>query len=162
MSYSVYSTRGFILGSAPSGEASKVYSIYTEDFGLVRARAQNVRSLSSKLRYNLDDFALCAVALVRGKEFWRLTGAEKEALDPSKAPARARVLNLLKRLVQGEEPNPELFAALKGLARAALSETDALAAALGALGYLDLSEAEGKTEREKVALINKALRETQL
>ena len=162
MSYSVYSTRGFVLGSAPSGEASKTYSIYTEDFGLVRARAQGVRLVTSKLRYNLDDYAFGTFALVRGREFWRLTGAERVSLSAVGAPMRARVLNLVKRLVQGEETNPELFRALVSLSEGTVSETDALSSVLSALGYLDPATFEGKSERDKIMLINKALRETQL
>jgi recombinational DNA repair protein (RecF pathway) len=162
MSYSVYSTRGFILGSAPSGEASKVYWIYTEDFGLLRARAQGVRLSASKLRYNLDDYSLGLFSLVKGREFWRLTGAEKEALPQVDASAKARVLHLVKRLVQGEEANQELFAALLSLAQGVTSETEALGNVLSALGYLDRAEFDGKGERDRVMLINKALRETQL
>ncbi len=164
MSYAVYSTRGFILGSAPSGEASKTYSIYTEDFGLLKARAQGVRLIQSKLRYNLEDYSFCALSLVRGKEFWRITGSQ--SLDEGPKPdllVRARVLNLVRRLVHGEERNQELFDALAKLAaEGAESEVKTLSLVLSALGYLDLKSLEGKTEREAVAEINKALKETQL
>jgi len=74
--YSVYTTAGFVLGSAERGEANKIYSIYTKDFGLVRASAQAVRLEKSKLRYNLDDFTHGHFSLVRGKELWKLTGSE--------------------------------------------------------------------------------------
>ncbi|HEY9480999.1 MAG TPA: recombination protein O N-terminal domain-containing protein [Candidatus Paceibacterota bacterium] len=163
MSYSVYSTRGFVLGSAPSGEASKTYSIYTEDFGLVRARAQSVRTLASKLRYNLDDYSFGTFSLVRGKEFWRVTGAQSEPIfDKESAAARARVLHLVRRLVHGEEPNPELFAILSRLSVKEIGEVDSVVAVLSALGYIDAAAAEGKTEREKIALVNASLRETHL
>ena len=106
MSYSVYSTRGFILGSAPSGEAGKTYFLYTEQFGLVRATAIGVRHLKSKLRYNLEDYGFVTFSLVRGKEFWRITGAVSEAGAGHDSPtgqdllqARARILSFMKRLV---------------------------------------------------------------
>jgi recombinational DNA repair protein (RecF pathway) len=170
MSYSVYSTRGFILGSAPSGEAGKTYAIYTEQFGLLRAHAQGVRHLKSKLRYNLTDYNFATFSLVRGKEFWRITGAVSEAVDgvgtpslPSESAAvRARILNFIKRLVQGEERNDELFAVLVDLASGPVSETRILARALSSLGYLDLSALEGMGEREMISAINKALRESHL
>jgi recombinational DNA repair protein (RecF pathway) len=166
MSYAVYTTRGFILGSAPNGEASKVYTIYTEDFGLVRAKAQGVRLLASKLRYNLDDFAFGSFSFVRGKELWRLTGAETASLGPENAPLRARILTLVRRLVQGEERNDGLFKALMPLTDQAAVGKDAevriLAAVLAALGYLDLDEAMALPRSEAVALINKALKESQL
>lgn len=162
MSYAVYTTRGFILGSAPSGEASKTYSIYTEDFGLVAARAQGVRLLASKLRYNLEEYSLATLSLVRGREVWRVTGAEKEHLPRSGAQARARILNLTRRLVQGEERNDGLFSALLYLGDEKLSETAILAEILGALGYLDKEALKGKSDREMVVEINRALKETQL
>ncbi|MDE1874668.1 MAG: recombination protein O N-terminal domain-containing protein [Patescibacteria group bacterium] len=165
MSYAIYTTQGFILGSSPSGEASKIYSIYTEDFGLIRAKAQGVRLIRSKLRYNLDDYGFCAVSLVRGKEVWRVTAVERLSSAPKGVDdlGRARVLNLVRRLVQGEERNDALFAALLMLeAMIPTKETDVLARVLSALGYLDLALLAGASERETISVINKALKETQL
>jgi recombinational DNA repair protein (RecF pathway) len=162
MSYAVYTTRGFIVGSAPSGEASKSYSIYTEDFGLIHARAQGVRLLVSKLRYNLDDYAFGSFSLVRGKEFWRLTGADTRTLPREHILVGARVLGLVKRLVQGEEKNEKLFAALLRLSEGGADEVGILSGVLSALGYLDEAALAGKTDRERIAAINKALKETQL
>lgn len=190
MSYRIYSTRAFILSSAPSGETSKTYLIYTEDFGLIRARAQGVRSLASKLRYNLSDYGFVTVSLVRGKEFWRLTGAISavgiaadgvKGIHPELNLARARILNLIKRLVHGEEQNSVLFSSLETLFNPesiALAfkedilalETLTLARVLKALGYIDADTLLGdqslehiKTKkREIIGAINKALQETQL
>lgn len=173
MSYAVYTTRAFVLGSAPSGEASKLYSLYTEEFGLVRAKAQGVRLLASKLRYNIDDYAFATFSLVKGKEVWRVTGAEKAASGPALAKARARVLSVARRLVQGEERSRETFAALLPLADDAAKPEDAdaiellaIVRLLAALGYLperDLSLDDVRAKRrELVAEANAALRETQL
>lgn len=120
--YSIYTTRGFVLGSAERGEANKIFSIYTEDFGLVRASAQGVRLEKSKLRYTLDDFARGYFSLVKGKELWRLTGSERDDDSIISTEARrivARVLNLVRRLVHGEERNSELFSALDSMMKKA-------------------------------------------
>lgn len=163
MSYAIYSTRGWILGSAPTGEASKIYILYTEDFGLIRAKAQSVRLITSKLRYSLEDYSYCNFSLVRGKELWRLTGAQKLDGEVKEPLVRARVLNLVRRLVQGEEKNEKLFAALALLAGdSVLSEVGILSRVLSALGYIDLDALAGKSEREVISAINKALAETQL
>jgi hypothetical protein len=99
---------------------------------------------------------------VKGKEVWRLTGSDRldETLRPD--PLRARVLSLVRRLVQGEERNDQLFAALKDVFHMVLSEADALARVLAALGYLNLEEFVDKSDREKILVVNKALKETQL
>ncbi len=189
MSYAVYSTRGFIIGSSPSGEASKLYVIYTEDFGLIRARAQSVRLLASKLRYNLDEYSYGVFSLVRGKEFWRVTGAETLSVPTVGRSVRARILTLLKRLIQGEEPNPALFSVLtamkdyednktKDTVHRDVFEVLVLVHVLSSLGYMDKTpfvETAGSVDfgeqgiqvvREKyheaISAINKALRETHL
>jgi DNA repair protein RecO len=162
MSYAVYSTRGFILGSSPSGEASKIYLLYTEDFGLVRARAQGVRLITSKLRYNLEDFSFGSFSLVKGKEVWRLTGALKIDLQPKFSTVRARVLNFVKRLVQGEEKNEKLFKTLLSITETEMSEPLILAHILSALGYMDIKTISGMNEKQIIQVVNKALKETQL
>ena len=162
MSYAVYTTRGFILGSSPTGEASKLYVLYTEDFGLIRAKAQGVRLVQSKLRYNLEDYSFCTISLVRGKEFWRITGAVSDTSPKETVILRARVLNLVRRLVQGEEKNEKLFEALLPLASSVISEVSILSQILFSLGYLDISTVQGKSDRETIMLINKAIKETQL
>jgi recombinational DNA repair protein (RecF pathway) len=187
MSYAVYSTRGFILGSAPTGEASKIYHLYTEDFGLILAKAQSVRLITSKLRYNLEEYSFATFSLVRGKEIWRLTGAGEKLHNPRFARIHARVLNLVRRLVQGEEKNPRLFSALlfmmQGIDSQVIEDVQAfeslvLIHVMSSLGYIDAQALVGmKPDREPSLLdldsvkakkkeiiseINKALKESQL
>jgi DNA repair protein RecO (recombination protein O) len=121
--YHIYHTEGLILGSRNYGEAGKCYYIFTRDLGMIYASASGVRKMSSKLRFVLQDFSYIKVDLVRGKDFWRVTSASKTNLleDISKRPETLQVVHnlarLLRRLLQGEDANPELFADLiKGLA----------------------------------------------
>jgi len=108
----IYHTEGIILSSQNFGEAGKYYSIFTRDLGLVRASALGVRKEASKLRGSLEPVVLSKVSLVRGKEFWRLTSAEViERVEPKQCALKP--LALLETLVQGEDPNPELFEALE-------------------------------------------------
>ncbi len=187
MSYAVYSTRGFILGSAPTGEASKIYHIYTEDFGLILAKAQSVRLVTSKLRYNLEEYSFATFSLVRGKEIWRLTGAGEKLHNPRLNRVYARVLNLVRRLVQGEEKNPRLFSALlfmmQGIESESLEDIQAfeslvLIHVMSSLGYIDALSLVGmersrkpsiadldvvkSKKKEIISEINKALKESQL
>jgi recombinational DNA repair protein (RecF pathway) len=75
--------------------------------------------LKSKLRYNLAKFGFVHVVLVRGKEIWRLTGAEKISeyenifSDKEKTRALARVFSLLRRFIRGEGSQAQLFADLE-------------------------------------------------
>lgn len=191
--YSVYTTAGFVLGSTERGEANKIYSIYTEDFGLVRASAQGVRLEKSKLRYNLDDFAHGYFSLVKGKELWRLTGSERDGESRLPVEVRriiARVLNLVRRLVHGEERNRTLFSALDAMMKKANSfsqdsidlvpfELLSLLRVLHSLGYVgsvvgvdeslfsgdmtdEMLSIVSKKRGEILAYINRAIGETQL
>jgi DNA repair protein RecO (recombination protein O) len=110
--HTIHTTEGFIIDSRPYGEADKLLSIFTRDFGLVMATAQGIRLEKSKLRYYCQDYSFGTFSLVRGKEFWRLTSAQGSDAPQPAAPAEplfARIAQLLRRLIHGEEPVPGLY-----------------------------------------------------
>ena len=115
MSYRIYHTDGYIIDSSNSGESNKVFTILTSELGTIVATAQGVRKLQSKLRYSLQDLAFAKFAFVRGKEIWRVTGAEKIVnIYDKKVPIQirqslARVLTFIKRLSPGEALNKKVF-----------------------------------------------------
>ena len=121
--HAIHTTAGFVVGSRPYGDAGKILSIFTRDFGLVFATAQGIRLEKSKLRYFIQDYSWGIYSFVRGKEYWRLTSAQErhgEAGDVTSSVASnggrdlvARVALLLRRFLQGEEPHPELFDSLE-------------------------------------------------
>ena len=127
MSYRIYHTDGYIIESNNSGESNKVFTILTADLGTIIATAQGVRKLQSKLRYSLQDLSFAKFALVRGKDIWRVTGAEKIVnIYDKKVPiqirqALARILSFIKRLSPGEVVNKNVFAEFGKLHRALTS-----------------------------------------
>ena len=147
--HAIYNTEGFILKSINFGEANKYFFIFTKDFGLIKASAQGIRHLKSKLRYNLEDFSLGIISVVRGREIWRITSAEKIQSLPEtdKLALLSRIFSLLLRLLHGEERNDFLFTSLKEgiifLAISNMSERDLASfecimalRILSALGYI--------------------------
>ena len=116
MSHYRYQTRALILGSTPIGEANRFIDMLSEDFGRIRAMARSVREERSKLRYSLQEFSISDISLVRGKEIWRIVGAEARSNfhgelkeRRSETDVMLRLLLLLRRLVHGEEESGELF-----------------------------------------------------
>jgi len=115
MSHKIHHTEGFIISGSNYGEANRYLSIFTRDFGLVRASAQSVRKVSSKLRFSLQDNFYTRVDLVRGKEIWRVTNAKKFSNfdkiygDSNILKFLANIFRLTKRLCHGEEQNEEFF-----------------------------------------------------
>ncbi len=114
-----YTTRAIVLARVPSGEATALVTLLTEDLGLMRVRAQSLRKPGAKLAPALVTFAESNLMLVRGKEGWRLTGAVLEEnwarrlTDPDARRSAARVSGLLLRLVAGEAHDLALFHTLR-------------------------------------------------
>lgn len=114
MSHTIHKNKAYVLATVPFGEANMFVDLLTDELGLIRASAQGIRFQKSKLRYSVTPLSLIDVSLVRGKEVWRLVGASKIhdfffELPEEKYFAFSRLLSLLKRLVQGEEPHLHLF-----------------------------------------------------
>lgn len=115
--HAVHTTPGFIIDSRPYGEAGRVLSMFTRDFGLVTATAQGIRLEKSKLRYHVQEYSLGTFSLVRGQEYWRLTSAQGGEYEINRESLEmvSRVALILRRLVQGEDPNEALFESVSAL-----------------------------------------------
>lgn len=71
----MYFTEGIILKKADTGEADALFTIYTKDFGKIKARAQGVKKEEAKLKGHLEVLNHSAVSFVLGKSGERLTNA---------------------------------------------------------------------------------------
>lgn len=189
--YRKYPTEALVLRARESGESDRAYTLYTRDLGLIRARASAVRTERSKMRYGLQSLSRCSVSLVRGKRGWRIAGAASvrgACGDRRSISAFARIAELVVRLVDVEERNDYLFAALSESHAALMQERCeayatieliSVARTLYALGYLSaealdtallshtsfdtLAVREGERMRaELLRTINSAMAETQL
>ena len=115
MSHKIYHTEGLILSGINTKEADRYLTIFTKDLGLIRAQAQGIRKLSSKLRYHMQDFSYARINLVRGREIWRITNAAKIKAfntitrDPERFRIFISVSRLIERLCPGEEKDEPLF-----------------------------------------------------
>ncbi|MEK7585526.1 MAG: recombination protein O N-terminal domain-containing protein [Patescibacteria group bacterium] len=152
LSYQHYHTSGLILSSRDVGEADRLYDIFTERFGRITALAKSVRQLKSKLRYQLRDWQLVKLSLVRGKNVWRIVYTESRAgatLGQERERVLGRWLKLLDRLVVDEGRRPSVwrevwqayfFLQTESLAPAALADYELLASLrlLEALGYCEV------------------------
>ncbi|MDO8492763.1 MAG: recombination protein O N-terminal domain-containing protein [bacterium] len=156
MAHHLYETDAFIVGLYPANEANRTYLLFTENLGLVEAKAQGVRLNKSKLRYSLQAISKTRISLVRGREQWRIVGAQEPThywLDfkeePEKVALIERFLFLVRRLIHGEERNLRVYQTLN-LAINFLEETKvisneelylleivAVARILSALGYFE-------------------------
>ena len=77
MAIEKYTTEAFILKQYEQGENDLVYKVWTKDFGIIFALARSIRKVNAKLRPNTKKNDFLVMTLVKGKEVWRLTGAEE-------------------------------------------------------------------------------------
>ena len=71
----MHSTEGIVLKKLDVGEHDALYSIYTSDFGKMRALAQGIRREEAKLRGHLEPLSLARVQFVIGRGGEKLIGA---------------------------------------------------------------------------------------
>jgi len=62
-----YKTQGIILKHIDIGEASRIFTIYTKDFGKISVRARAVKKPTSKLAGHLEPLTLSQLVLAQGK-----------------------------------------------------------------------------------------------
>lgn len=130
MSYHIYQTEAFIIEANNIGESNKLYTLFTKDLGLIRASAQGVRLLKSKLRYSLQELSFSTLAVVRGKEMWRITSARKlislfdKRLPLSLRKMLARLLMFIKRLMPEEGKHEEIFKMISSISGLCFNSRD--------------------------------------
>lgn len=73
MAYSIYQTDCVVLGMREIQEHDLMLRVFSPVFGYIRIIAKGTRKNTSKLRANIQEYAVSHVALVKGKEFFILT-----------------------------------------------------------------------------------------
>lgn len=143
--HTLHTTDAFILGSSPHGESNRVYSLFTETFGFLYAHGQGVRRLESRNRYALMTGGVSRVTLVRGRDVWRITGAERIPGMPRVSGPGRRALALVAAFAPREEALASLFTSLRAAheasahlpaADASVVETLMALRVLATLGYV--------------------------
>lgn len=71
----MHSTEGIVLKKLDVGEHDTLYSIYTRDFGKMRALAQGIRKEEAKLRGHLEPLSHTRIQFILGKGGEKLIGA---------------------------------------------------------------------------------------
>lgn len=111
----IYHTDSIILESRPLGDGNKLITLFTRELGLIKATAQSIRKIHSKLRYALQDYSIARTDLVHGRELWRITSASPIAplFDPEtnkyQKEAYINVAKLASKLLPPELPIPQLY-----------------------------------------------------
>ena len=106
MAIEKYVTKCLVLEAFDRGENDKAYTLFTREYGLLTVHAKSIRKLESKLRPHILPRSISLVTLVKGKEVWRLTGAEQQEKVGEMVHEMTK---LLKRFVRGEGTHKILY-----------------------------------------------------
>ncbi|PIR70579.1 MAG: DNA repair protein RecO [Candidatus Niyogibacteria bacterium CG10_big_fil_rev_8_21_14_0_10_42_19] len=111
----MHHTEGIILSYYNIGEADRMLSFYTKDFGLQNIFAKSVRLTKSKFSAHTTLFSRTRISFVEGREFLRLTYAhstDQFNIGQDKFAAASRASGLVLRLVRGQEADRILWGML--------------------------------------------------
>ncbi|OHA63734.1 MAG: DNA repair protein RecO [Candidatus Wildermuthbacteria bacterium RIFCSPHIGHO2_01_FULL_48_27b] len=110
-----YRTQGIILRKQDIGEADRVFTVFTRDFGKLRLRAVSERKITSKLRGGLELFYLAEIEFIQGKVYKTITDAVCVCPYPiiRKNLERLRVMErfaqVADELLHGQEQDEEIW-----------------------------------------------------
>ena len=155
MAIEKYVTRAIVLESYDQGEHDKAFKVFTREFGLLICHAKSVRKLESKLRAHVLPRSCSLITLVKGREVWRLVGAEEESLPSLYIQ---EVTTLLKRFIRGEGANIMLYDRMISFLKSSLSYDEQMARlllyyiVLVELGYADAKVIGVKDSKEYLTL----------
>ncbi len=162
MANGLYRTEGIILNRLDAGEADRILTVFTKEFGMLRLFARGVRRLRSKLNNFLNLFSYVRVGFVSGRDIWHLIDAEDlRRFGNDKLETLGRAANFLERFCRGEGKEPGLWEALLDFIE---NEDELLfyARALAALGYLDEMKIQESSREDLAKLIQDAIIQSHL
>lgn len=141
----VYKAEGVVLGRRNLGEADRVLTLFTREFGRLQAKAKAVRKTTSRLAGRLEPFTHATFLLARGKtvdvvaQVEVVEGHGELRADLHRIGYAWLAAELVVHLVPEGEPHPEVFRLLVETLRLLGHSDPAVAAAwcgLQLFGYL--------------------------
>jgi len=110
-----YRSQGIIFQKKDVGEADRLFSIYTRDFGRLDLLARAERKIKSKLRGGLELFYFSEIEFIQGKTYKTLTDTilidSRQGLRKSleKLAEAHKISDILDRLMKAEEEDNNIW-----------------------------------------------------
>jgi DNA repair protein RecO (recombination protein O) len=110
-----YRTQGIILGKVDRGEADRIFTVYTKDFGVLDLLAKSERKIKSKLRSGLEIFYLSEIEFIQGKTQKTITDAilinkfKNLRINIEKLKVAYQISGIASKLLRGQEPDKEIW-----------------------------------------------------
>jgi len=111
-----YQTKAIVLKREDIFEADRIYHLYTEDFGRVRAIAAGVRKIKAKLTGHLEPFNLIWVELMtkKGGDLFITTALSETSLlkknaSPNQVALFAKMSDFTLKMLRGQEKDAAIW-----------------------------------------------------
>jgi DNA repair protein RecO (recombination protein O) len=114
---SITKTEALVLKSIKFGDTSRIATLYTQNYGKIKVIAKGIRKPKSRLAGALQTFSHIQIVFYKKQTTEIYLLSQSEILHSYQSLSRdlhryvfaSAVLELLDRLITGEEPNPRLF-----------------------------------------------------
>ena len=112
---SYYRTQGVVLAKEDRGEADRLFTVFTKDFGKLRLRAVSERKITSKLRGGLELFYCSEIAFVQGRTYKTITDTvllesfPKLRADIQGMRVMNRVAEIADEIIKGQEQDQRIW-----------------------------------------------------
>lgn len=116
-------TEGVVLKKMNIGEADKILTIFTLDYGKIKVMAKGIRKIKSKLAGSLEQFMLLDLRLVEGKTFFIPTDVviidelSNIHINLKNIAKCFYVAEIIDKLFEENQSHPEAFVLLKDILR---------------------------------------------
>lgn len=114
-----YKYTGIILNKRDVGETDRIYTIYTLEGGKIKSLAKGVRKSQAKLASSLENITLADITIMRTRGLGKITSSIVEhnfsflKKDFDALMETFLGLNIFDKLVDFENPDPQVFALLR-------------------------------------------------
>lgn len=123
LSERLYRTEAIVLARLNLGEADRIFTLFTPQYGKLRVIAKGVRKSRSRLGPHLEIFTRCQLNLTRGRDLDVVTSAETvDAYSPLRDDLdvlghASHMVELVARLTEDRQEQPPVYDLLRGSLR---------------------------------------------
>jgi DNA repair protein RecO (recombination protein O) len=123
LSERLYRTEAIVLARLNLGEADRIFTLFTPQYGKLRVIAKGVRKSRSRLGPHLEIFTRCQLNLSRGRDLDVVTSAETvDAYPPLRDDLdvlghASHMVELVARLTEDRQEQPPVYDLLRGSLR---------------------------------------------
>ena len=119
MPFTYFRTKGFFLEEKEDRKDSRIFTVFTRDFGRIKVFGKAIRKIKSKLRAGTEIFSLSEIEFIQGKVYKTLTDAvlidkfKNLKIENNKFQIASKISKDINNLVHGEEKDDKIWQLLK-------------------------------------------------